>query len=44
VDVDGSLQLEVHYVELVSPNRHVLIYRRFDPGWLERDDTIGVEQ
>jgi hypothetical protein len=44
MDVDGSLQLEVHCVELVSPNRHVLINRRFDPGWLERDDTIGVEQ
>jgi hypothetical protein len=44
VDVNGSLQLDVQYVELVSLNRHVLINRRFRPGRLERDDTVGVEQ
>jgi hypothetical protein len=25
-------------------DRHVLINGRFDPGWLERGDAIGVEQ
>jgi hypothetical protein len=34
----------VHYVELVSLNRHVLMNRRFHRGPLERYDTVGVEQ